>query len=302
MLPPLAHIVCSVTWTDPVTNTPQQHRITLAELGLRPIDALYLLKPDKVQVMAELDDRIQRLVVANWNPRPDAQIAIQYLAATSGPNEFSIFESAPLLRNLRSHFTNSRPLRASDVQRANDASQQDNSNVFVDQSRIATPLATLTTLAGDIDTFVNGTLAPLLADTTANRTQIIANVDSFLAKAVELLERAALLALPSSGWGFLYSWRQTAFADLLAAVADLIQRWTQKLSNFNTALNTYDALPASTSGTIRMDTLNKIELLVSSQLDPTLNTPAALRAALPGKAGSFQTRLGEFQAIAASNV
>src|SRR4029077_13889464 len=92
MLPPLAHIVCSVTWTDPVTNTPQQHRITLAELGLRPIDALYLLKPDKVQVMAELDDRIQRLVVANWNPRPDAQIAIQYLAATSGPNEFSIFE------------------------------------------------------------------------------------------------------------------------------------------------------------------------------------------------------------------
>lgn len=302
MLPALGHIVCSVTWTDPVSNTPQQHKVTLAELGLRPIDALYLLKPDKAQVMAELDDRIQRLVVAKWNPRPDAQIAIQYLAATTGPHEFSIFEAAPLLRNLRALFTNSRPLRASDVQRANDASQQDNSNVFVDQSRITTPLAALTTLAGEIDTFVNGALAPLLANTTANRPQIIANVDSFLSKAVELLERAALLALPSSGWGFLYSWRQTAFVDLLAAVVNLIQRWTQKLSSFNTALTAYDALPTSTSDTIRMDTLNRIELLVASQLDPTLNTPALLRPALPGKASSFQARLGQFQAIAASNV
>ncbi len=301
MLPPLSHIVCNVTWTDPVTNTPQQHKLTLAELGLRPIDALYLLKPDKVQVMAELDDRIQRLVVAYWNPRPDAQIAIQYLAA-GGANEFSMFEAAPLLRNLRALFINSRPLRASDVQRANDASHQDNSNVFVDQSRITTPLAILSALATDVDAFVNGALAPLLADITTNRAQIIANVDSFLAKAVELLERAALLALPSSGWGFLYSWRQTAFADLLAPVADLIQRWTQKVSNFNSALTAYDGLPASTSDAIRMDTLNTIELLVSSQLDPTLNTPASLRAALPGKASSFQARLGQFQAIAASNV
>ncbi len=301
MLPPLDRIGCNVAWKDPVTGAPQQHSVTFADLGLRPIDALYLLKPDNVQAMAELDDRIQRLIVASWNPRPDAQIAIQYMVAASGPNDFSMFESAPLLRNLRALFTNSRALRASDVLRANDASQQDNSSVFVDQSRITTPLASLTALAGDIDAFVNVTLAPWLADTTANRGQIIANVDSFLAKAVDLLERAARLALPSSGWGFLYSWRQTAFADLLAAVHDLVQRWTQKLSDFHTALNAYDALPLNTSDAVRMDTLNKIELLVTSQLDPLLNTPASLRPALPGKASTFQARLGQFQAIQASS-
>ena len=300
MLPPLDHIACSVAWKDPASGNPEQHSVTFADLGLRPIDALYLLKPDNVQAMAELDDRIQRLIVANWNPRPDAQIAIQYMVGAGGANEFSMFESAPLLRNLRTLFTNSRALRASDVLRANDASEQDNSSVFVDQSRMTTPLASLTVLAGDIDTFVNVTLAPWLADTEAHRAQIVANVDSFLATAADLLERAARLALPSSGWGFLYSWRQTAFVDLLAAVEDLVQRWTQKLTDFNAALTAYDAL-LTTSDAIRMDTLNKIVLLVASQLDPLLNTPALLRPALPGKANSFQTRLGEFQAIQTSS-
>jgi hypothetical protein len=79
-----------------------------------------------------------------------------------------------------------------------------------------------------------------------------------------------------------------------------VQRWTQKLTDFNTALTAYDAL-LNTSDAIRMDTLNKISLLVASQLDPLLNTPALLRAALPGKVNTFQTRLGEFQAIQVSS-
>jgi hypothetical protein len=300
MLPPLDHIACSVVWNDPVTGTRQQHTIVLSDLGLRPIDTLYLLKPDNVQAMAELDDRIQGFVVSTWNPRPDAAVQIQYMVAPGGPSDFSMFESGPLLRNLRSLLTNSRLLRASDVLRANDATRQGDSSVFVDQARIMTPLASLTTLAGDIDAFVNTTLAPLLADTTANRAQIIANVDTFLAKAVELLERAARLALPSSGWGFVYDWLHTAFHDLLGAVGDLATRWTQKLSDFNVALNAYDALPLNTPDPIRMAALNKIQLLVAAQLDSTLTTPALLRPALPGKANALQNRLAQFQAIQAS--
>ncbi len=93
MLPPLDHIACTVTWNDPVTAATQAHPVTLADLGLRPIDALYLLKPDNVQAMAELDDRIQRFVVSSWNPRPDATVQIQYMTAPAG--QFSMFESGP---------------------------------------------------------------------------------------------------------------------------------------------------------------------------------------------------------------
>src|SRR5207244_9839108 len=63
--------------------------------------------------------------------------------------KFSVFESGALLRNLRSLLAQSRPLRPTDILRANDASRKDNSTVFVDQTRLSAPLASLTTLAGD---------------------------------------------------------------------------------------------------------------------------------------------------------
>lgn len=295
MLPPLDHIACTVTWSDPVTAALQQHPVSLDDLGLRPIDALYLLKTDNVQAMAEIDDRIQRHAIANWNPRPDAKVQIQYMTAPTG--QFSVFESGPLLRNLRSLLTQSRALRASDVLRANDASQQDNSTAFVDQSRITAPLASLTTLASDIDTFVNTTLAPLLADTTTNRAQIIAKVDAFLTDAAALLERAARLNLPSSGWGFIYAWFHDAFTDVLAQIADLVTRWTQKLTDFTNALNAYDVLPIGTSDANRFAALQAAELIVSSQLDPLQATPALQRAALPAKGIALQNRLAQFQLI-----
>jgi hypothetical protein len=295
MLPSLGQIACTVTWTDPITAAKQQHTLSLGDLGLRPIDALYLLKPDNVQAMAEIDDRIHRHVVTHWSPRPDAAVQIQYMAAP--PGTFSVYESGPLLRNLRSLLTQSRALRASDVLRANDASQQDNSSVFVDAGRITAPLASLTTLAGDIDLFVNTKVAPLLADTTANRAQIIAHVDGFLADAVALLARGARSSLPSSGWGFLYAWLHDAFTDLLTQIADLVTRWTQKLTDFAKALADYDLLPIATSDADRFAALRAAELMVSSKLDPPLATPALERAALPARGTALQNRLTQFQAI-----
>ena len=295
LLPAFSKIACTVTWNDPITNAAQRQIVTLADLKLQPIDALYLLKPDNVQAMAEMDDRIQRHIVQVRAPRPDANVQIEYRKAS--PGQFSIFETGPLLRNLRSLLAQSRPLRASDVLRANDASQKDNSIVFVDQSRLTGPLAALTTLAGDLDTFVNGTLAPLLADAATNRSAIIAQVDSFLTSAVALLERSSRLALPSSGWGFLYSWLGTTFVDLQAQVADLVKRWTQKLNDFNNALSAYDALPAATSDADRFAALQAAALIVSTSLDPMPATPALMRAAVPAKGAALQNRLAQFQAI-----
>jgi hypothetical protein len=301
ILPALDHIACTAAWTDPASGTAHQHTVTLADLGVRPLDTLYLLKPDNVQSMAELDDRIQRFIASTWNPRPDATVQIQYLVAPSGPHDFSMFETAPLLRNLRSLLLNSRALRASDVLRANDVGPQDDATVFVDQARLTAPLAELNSVAADLDAFVNDTLAPLLIDTTANRAQILANVDGFLAQTVELLERTARLALPSSGWGFVYDWLHAAFVDLMGAVAGVVTRWTQRLSDFQDALTPYDALPFNTPDPIRMAALNQIQLFVAAQLDPALPTPTLLRPALPGKAGALQTRLAQFQAIQASS-
>jgi hypothetical protein len=293
-LPALNQIACTVTWTDPVGGGSQKLTVTLADLGLRPLDVLYLLKPDSVQQMAELDDRIVRHARATSNPRPDAVLQIQYLAA--GPAPFSVFEAGPLLRELRTLVTQARPLRATDVSRANDASQKDNSQTFADSTRISTPLAELKTLGGDIDAFL-ATLSPLLDDTVANRDAIVAAVDNSLAKAVEFLERASRFAMPSSGWGFAYDWLRTSFTDLYAEVAALVSRWNQKLIAFQNALLAYDALPLATSDADRFAALQAAELLVSSKLDPLLATPALVRLALNGKGTAFKNRLTDFTTV-----
>ena len=153
----------------------------------------------------------------------------------------------------------------------------------------------------DIDNFVNSSLAPLLLDTTANRAQIITQVDSYLAQGVALLERAASLTLPSSGWGFIYAWLHQAFVDLLAQIGELVARWTQKLTDFNNALTAYDALPAATNDANRFAALQAAELTVSAALDPLPATPALMRSALPAKATALQNRLAQFQAIQNEN-
>ena len=63
VLPPFNQIGCVVTWTDPA-GVVQSFAVSLADLGLHPLDVLALAKPDAVQTMTELDDRILRAVLA----------------------------------------------------------------------------------------------------------------------------------------------------------------------------------------------------------------------------------------------
>jgi hypothetical protein len=296
-LPALNKIACTVVWKDPISGTPQQQPVTLADLNLRPIDVLYLRKPENAQGMTDLDDRIIRQTIAVRNPRPDAALQIQYLIA--GPNQFSMFEAGALVRELRTMLTQSRPLRASDVRRANDVSQKDDSQVFADAGRITAPLADLKTLASDANGFL-ATLSPLLLDTAANRGTIIARIDDTLAQAISFLERASRFAMPSSGWGFAYDWLRASFTDLLKQVSELVKRWDQKLLDFKQALLAYDALPAGTSDTDRYAALQAAELLVSSTLEPLPPTPAKLRLDLGGKGNDFQNRHNDFANILGS--
>jgi hypothetical protein len=293
MLPPLAKIACTVTWTDPVTHLLATHVITMQDLAVEPIELLSLVKPDNVQAMVEMDDRVLRFVFATWAPRPDAQLQIQYVAPGAG--QFSLFETTPLLRTLRTLLTQSRPLRATDVVRSNDASASSNTVFFTDKSRITNPFGALQTLSTDMASFLS-TLMPLL-NAPINVASVLAAVDANLEKAVTLLERAARFNMPQSGWGFIYAWQQSGFADLLAKVNVLIKRWNQKLIDFNNALAAYAALPAGTSDAERFAALQAAEQIVSSQLDPLPATPAALLVTVQAKGLAFQTRLGQFQAI-----
>jgi hypothetical protein len=297
VLPGLDDIGCTVIWTDPTTGTEQQTPVTLADLEVRPIDVLALVKPDHVQAMTELDDRVLRFVITTVDPRPDVDLQIRYMTAPSG--KLSLFEVTPLVRSLKTLVSRSRPLRATDAMLQSDASPEHDTTVFLERARIATPKGDLDTLSADVGAFL-ATLAPLAADPVANRAAIVAAIDGLIADAVALLERAASFNLPLSGWGFAYAWRHDAFADLLAQVDQLVTRWNDKLAEFDSRLAAYDALPPGTSDDDRLIALQAAELLVSTSLDPLPATPAEQRASLNNKRAAFAARRDEFAAVHAS--
>jgi hypothetical protein len=296
LLPLLDRIGCTVTWTDPA-GVAQQQPVTLDDLGLRPIDLLWLIKPDAVQTMAELDDRVLRFALATAAPRPDAQLKIAYM--TAPPGAFSIFEVTALVRSLKTLATGARALRATDAALNSDARPEQNSTVFVDRARIAIPAAALATLGTDIGAFL-APIEPLVADPVANRAAIVDGIDGFLDAAVALLERAARLAMPLSGWGFAYAWRQRAVADLLAQVRDLVTRWDAKLDDFDAKVLAYDALPAGTSDDERFTALRAAEMVISTQPEPAPASPATLRALLDTKRDAFAARRGLFAGVLTS--
>jgi hypothetical protein len=307
-LPPLGKVGCRVSWEDPITGSADHADVTLADLHLRPLDVLELIRPDDVQAMSELDDRIVRSVRDGASPpRADAELFIEYRTAPAG-KPFSVFELSALARNLRRLVGESRPLRATDSYLGNDARPAQDEVVFADAARIAEPKKTLDTLLGAVEAYLVP-LKPLLADPlvdptvdpVANRAAILAGVDGFLDEAVALLERAARFGVPQAGWGFAYAWRRQAMHDLLDPVRARWEAWDRRLAEFDRKIADYDALPATTPDAERFELLQAAEVLVAALLEPPPGTPAVLRAGLGAKRAVLQAKRDEFHAVSGAD-
>ncbi|HEV2251672.1 MAG TPA: hypothetical protein VGS06_00615 [Streptosporangiaceae bacterium] len=293
VLPALDTVGCLVTWTDPVSAAAEQQAVTLADLGVRPIDVLDLVLPDDTQAMTQLDDRILSFVLYTAGPRPDASLAIQY--RTAPPGGLALFDVMALVRAVKTLVTRSRPLRATDAVLANDATSTANAAVSLDRSRVATPKAALDSLASDITTFL-ATLNPVVADPVANRATILAQIDAYLDEAVSLLHRAAGFRLASAGWGFALDGRHSAIAALMTQVTTLLDRWNGRLADYDARIAAYDANPPATDDAA-FSALEAAEILLTTSLRPRPATPALLRAALGGTRAAFVTRVGQFTAV-----
>jgi hypothetical protein len=292
VLPPLDQMGCVATWTDQA-GAAQTQAVTLQDLGLRPSDVLALAKPDAVQTMTELDDRITRAVLTVAAPRPDLVLTIGYM--TAPPGKLSIFATMALVRQLKALVSGARPLQATDAVLQNAGTSDQNATVFMDRARVAAPKAMLDTLSADIASYLVP-LTALVADPVTNAAAILAGIDGFLDGAVSLLERAARFNLPQSGWGFAFAWRQRSLADLLAQVRDLVTRWTARLADFDTHIAAYDALPGTTSDADRFQMLRTAEADVAAQFAPLPAAPATLRSQLDGERTSFAARRDQFAA------
>jgi hypothetical protein len=272
VFPPLDQVACEVTFKEAASGLEKTNAVTLLDLELQPADLIAIIQDGNDQAMGELDDRITRHAVKTFGPRPDAPIKIQYFEGTP----FSIFKLLPLVRNLRRLTTRSRALKATDLTIANEATSGDDSQPFVNIQRLQLVHDAMVTLRGDLATFQAKLEGPL-SDLENRKGEILSDADQYVDDLVELLARSSAFVVAEAGWGFAYEFRSRVFATILRRAAELVTRWNDKLTEFNTLLAAEAALPATATDAERFDLLRRAEQAISTVPISPLTTPAALR-------------------------
>lgn len=297
ILPDPADVFCIVIITDPVDGTETEVTVTQQDLGLQPIDLLYILNDVTQPSLGELDDRVLRFAIQQQNPRADASLQIEYMRKSSDPAKYTFYEAWPLVASLRKLALSSRPLKATDVMLPIEAKPEQDVTETLDRQRVATAHANVTALRGDFATY-QAALEPLLDDLATHRGDVLNGIDDFAEDLIVLLERASRQGIPQTGWGFITVRRGAIYARLLEAVENLIARWEERLAAFDAAMAEYDALPGDTLDATRFDMLIAAERYVSTQPEnPLPATPADFRNLLDTKRDAMQNRLDAFDAL-----
>ncbi|MBK7599324.1 MAG: hypothetical protein IPJ07_12700 [Acidobacteria bacterium] len=279
ILPPAADVFCKVEYFDPIANAAAAHDVSLQDLQLQPIDLLYIVHSESLQAMDELSDRIVRHIIATFDPRPDAVMKISYLFKPAG--KISIFELMPLAESLRSILLRSRPLRASDITLQTESGQEQDTSVFVDKQRIVLVKDGMKTLQTNLAAF-NATAA---------------TVDASITAITDLLSEAGKYAIPQSGWGFAFSWKQAAFAGVLKKVDELLNRWVGRLADYDALIAQYTALLPAATDLEKFDILQRAESLITAAPTPQpLPAPDTFKTTvLDPQRISFVSRLDDFK-------
>lgn len=277
LLPPMGDIYCVVEFFNHATEATESTEVTAEDLGLLPIDLLYMVNRDAQQEMKALDERIILHVLTSASLRPDAQIRIRY--RNKQPGRFSFFEVTPLLVDLRALLLRSRPLRATDSRLPNEATTSQETSASIREVKVnrvrdllSAHNATLTTLVDDYRVLLGDPDPEVVADSAVD--SIDQMIDSYIAVA-DPMNR---FGLPGTGFGFAWDWRRREYETLIAKLTELLARWETKLSDFDQRLVDYGNLDPTTSDEQRIVFLLQAAQLISAEptTPPTAGDPTAL--------------------------
>ncbi|MFN8059516.1 MAG: hypothetical protein U0Q12_10140 [Vicinamibacterales bacterium] len=287
ILPSPSEIACRVEWLDPVTRSEQEAIVTQGDLGLQPIDLLYIAALDGEAAMGELDDRIVRHVVRERTPRSDAVLGVRHTVRLPEPMK-TFFEVAPLLRHLRAVLLRSRPLSPTDIALPGEAERAHDATQSIDRDRVKRVWDELKILGTTLGGFDPDALT----------------VDAAIDEAVVLFELASRFGLQQVGWGFLYEWRRRAFSEVLSRVQNLVTRWNRRLDDFVAGFAAYGLQSGAMTSEERFDALSRLDgLLAALPVSPRPASPAAYEVTLddPGNPQSrlqlFADKLARLQAL-----
>lgn len=304
ILPPAADIVCQVIYhlpsdEDENTNPITERIVSMAQLGLAPIDLIYVLGVAGDKSLTALDDWLLQHLYATEALRPDMEIEIQYAQPVA--NKITFFELAPLVGNLRSLLLASRPLRPSDIRLPNEADAAMDQQVFLDPNRIQQPLDQLISLIADnqsegsVQDFID--LIPVNLNDPTAQTTVINSIDDYIMEFTDQLHRVSAFGMPQAGFGFVYDRKKSIYAAIGKKVKAYVERWEEKLSTYEGLVTTQYAAAATEEE--RFAILQKAERAIStSYTTPLPSTAAQFKTDLAnGKEAAFRTKLAAIKSL-----
>lgn len=312
-LPSLSDIKCSVSFHHQASASDITDTISMADLGLQPIDMLFMVQNDTRQEMNALDDRILNYVmnknypdITGVPPRPDAKLNIRYYIPAG--DTISIFEIAPLIDHLRSLLLESRPLDASDVSPGNETGEKANSLQYMDPLRVENALKEMNevvftdlndqTMIAFLDSLV-AEIKQSVEDEMDDDATIITRVDGWLDRFIRGANRLSLFGLQQTGSGFGHSWRKAQMDGLFKKIKELIDIWEEKGTEYSNLMLDYESLPTDEE---KIEQLLRAEKLISTAPTEDPGTdPDVFKIIVTNKKASFDNRGTRFESFLNAN-
>jgi hypothetical protein len=303
-LPAETKVSCRVNYTDASTGTAKHTFVTQVDLGLQPVDLLYVMAPDNLQSRSELEDRIRDVVLRDGalKVRPDLLGDISYIE--SKPGDFSFFQVAPLIRSLRVLLLRSRTLRPTDAALPTEVTSQNSGTISLDRTRVDF-------LPGELDNLKTTKLVPLQNQLKTDLDTVYADpehpdpspllpkIDNYVAAIVGAYRDLARYGLPQTGFGIFLETKGRLFQQLLNKADAVVQQWQGKLDQYEALMAT---LPTVVDEAERIALIAKAERAISTiSTDATGKTSAQLLLIVQAKETAFRTRQTEFKDLQKTN-
>ncbi|SEM50583.1 hypothetical protein [Paenibacillus sp. OV219] len=296
IMPPMDKIVCIVAFKDPATAAFITKTVSMQELGLLPIDVLYMGNMESEQAMTSLDDAILAYARSRYNPRPEERMELQFFTKTPDETMTTLFELAPLLSSARTLLLRSRPLTAGDMKFGAGTSKPDEVTASLNPLRITLALDAL----GITETTgLRKTLKQYAEDIAAwTNEEKAANIETILNRGIDIYKQLSMFGLPHSGYGHMLEWRRRQFEALFTRINSLITRWDEKLAAFDALINAYG------TSSDKLSLLQQTELTLSTESTqtPLAITLDAYKAQLiNGKRDAFLKKQDAFKKLLKKN-
>ncbi len=307
----LSTIACRVEHRRPayaggVPGPVTELTVSLADLGLRPLDLLHMLAGETGKNLTALDDHVLRHVHATASPRPDAEIEIRY-AHVFDPAEgrVSFFELTSLIDAARTLVSSSRPLAPTDLALPNEADPADDATLTLPPGPIAAARQDVDALIAALEAEVVDPLGLLIDDedfdvALGNAAAIGTGLDTWIDAFVERMRALSLYGFEEAGFGWALDRVQALHTSVHAKVADYRARWLEKLETYDELVTIQ--VPAAPTEEESVALLQEAERAISTSATvPVPDTVAAYLLELNPKKAAFDARLAELEAFLAGS-